>query len=100
MAAVVLPESLNREILAELRRLALQGAGLNDMVKHVQLRLGFAPDFIVPVFPYFCRAFSLPLVEVLPLREYSNSDSPELQGLLNRIRTVATSEKTVAQNGD
>jgi hypothetical protein len=92
MAAVVLPESLNREILAELRRMASQGAGLNDMVKNVQQRLGFAPDYIVPVFPYFCRAFSLPLVEVLPLREYSNRDNPELQGLLDMIRNAAVSE--------
>ena len=92
MAAVVLPESLDREILAELRRMASQGAGLNDMVKNVQQRLGFAPDYIVPVFPYFCRAFSLPLVEVLPLREYSNKDIPELQGLLDMIRNAAVSE--------
>ena len=92
MAAVVLPESLDREILGELRRLASQGAGLNDMVKHVQDRLGFAPDFIVPVLPCFCRAFSLPLREVLPLREYSNRDIPELQGLLEMIRNAAAFE--------
>ena len=93
MAAVVMPDSLNQEVLAELRRLAAHGTGLNEMVTHVQQRLGFAPDFIVPVFPYFCRAFSLPLVEVLPLREFSNKDAPELQDLLDMIRNAAVTEE-------
>ncbi len=93
MAAVVMPELLDKEVLAELRDLALHGAGLNQMVKQVQQRLGFAADFIVPVLPYFCRAFSLPLVDVLPLREYSkNRDVPELQGLLNKIRNAVVCE--------
>src|ERR1019366_3400012 len=87
MAAVIIPDSLDREVLAELRQLAVEGAGLNQMVSRVQERLGFVPEFIVPVFPYFCTAFSLPLKEVLPLREYSkNRDVPELQGLLTKIR--------------
>ena len=87
MAAVIMPESLDIEVVAELRQLALGNAGLNQMVRHVQQRLGFAPDFIVPVLPYFCKAFFLPLVEVLPLREYSkNRDVPALEGLLSKIR--------------
>ena len=90
MAATVMPELFDREVIAELRQLASDGAGLNQMVEHVQRRLGFAPDFIVPVFPYFCRAFGLPLKEVLPLREYSgNRDVPELQGILDKIRAAA-----------
>ena|ERR1019366_7543095 len=91
MAAVVMPESHDSEVIAELRQLALESAGLNQMVGHVQRRLGFAPDFIVPVLPYFCKAFVLPLVEVLPLREYSkNRDVPALAGLLNKIRQAAS----------
>jgi hypothetical protein len=90
MAAAVFPESLDGEVIAELRQLALEGAGLNQLVGHVQQRLRFDPEFIVPVFPYFCRAFGLPLVEILPLREYSKDrDIPELQGVLDKIRTAA-----------
>ena len=86
-----MPESLASEVIAELRQLALEGAGLNQMVQHVQQRLGFAPDFIVPVLPYFCKAFVLPLVEVLPLRDYSkNRDVPELESLLSKIRQAAS----------
>ena len=93
MAAAVMPELFDSEVIAELKQLALDGAGLNQMVKHVQQRLGFAPDFIVPVFPYFCRAFNLPLVEVLPLREYSkNRDVPALNGLLEKIRSEVTAK--------
>ena len=95
MAAVVMPDALDREIVVQLRHLALEGAGLNQMVNHVQERLGFGSDFIVPVLPYFCRAFDLPLVEILPLREYSrNRDVPALQGVLDKIRKNAVAAST------
>jgi transposase-like protein len=87
MATSVTSDSLDMEIIAELRQLASKRAGLDHMVTRVQQRLGFSPEFIVPVFAYFCRAFSLPLVELLPLREYSDTrDVPELEDLLSKIR--------------
>jgi hypothetical protein len=111
MATLVTSDSPDMEIVTELRQLAFEGAELDQMVAHVQQRLGFSPDFIVPVFAYFCRAFSLPLIEVLPLREYSETRGvPELECLLIKIRQAAraahsqdrdrTGKKAIAASSD
>src|SRR5476651_1722902 len=87
MAAVVKNEPLNAELVAELCELGLTGASLAKMVDHVQTRIGFAKPFVVPVLPYFCTAFSLPLREVLPLREWiTDRDDREVEGLVAKIR--------------
>lgn len=90
MAAVVKPEPLNAELVAQLCDLASAGASLEKMVHHVQERLGFSCAFVVPVLPYFCAAFSLPLREVLPLREWiEDRDDREVGHLLAKIRAFA-----------
>lgn len=87
MAAVVKDEPLNADLVAELRELGLAGASLEKMVDQVQTRLGFAKSFVVPVLPYFCAAFSLPLREVLPLREWiTDRDDREVEELVAKIR--------------
>jgi hypothetical protein len=87
MAGVVKNEPLNAELVVELREMGFAGASLVKMVDHVQGRLGFANSFVVPVLPYFCAAFSLPLREVLPLREWiTDRDDREIEGLAAKIR--------------
>jgi hypothetical protein len=96
MAAVVESEPLNAELVAELGELGSSGASLEKMVDHVQARLGFSKSFVVPVLPYFCAAFSLPLREVLPLREWiTDRDDREVEGLVAKIRRFKPN--TVAQ---
>jgi hypothetical protein len=95
MAAVVKNEPLNAELVVELRELGSAGASLEKMVDHVQGRLGFAKSFVVPILPYFCAAFSLPLREVLPLREWiTDRDDREIGGLVAKIQRFKT--ETVA----
>jgi hypothetical protein len=100
MATLIESQPLNEELVAQLRQLASEGASLERMVDHVQGSLGFPKSFTVPVLPYFCRAFELPLREVLPLREWIvDRDDREVERLRAKIRefhgdeTPQTSEK-------
>ncbi len=58
------------EIIQGLQNLAGEEKSIEAMVKYVQQELGFSKGFIVPVLGYFCQAFSMPLSEVLPVREW------------------------------
>ena len=87
MAALIKNEPLNEELVAELRKLASRGDSLEQMVDHVQGSLGFSKSFTVPVLPYFCRAFGLPLLDVLPLREWIvDRDDREVEQLRAKLR--------------
>ncbi len=87
MATLVESQPLNEELVAQLRQLASKGASLEQMVDLVQGSLGFAKAFTVPVLPYFCKAFGLPLREVLPLREWIvDRDDCEVEQLRAKIR--------------
>jgi hypothetical protein len=87
MATLIESQPLNEELVAQLRQMASEGASLEQMVDLVQGSLGFAKSFTIPVFPYFCRAFKLPLREVLPLREWVvDRDDREVENLRAKIR--------------
>ena len=93
MATLVESQPLNEEILAQLRQLAANGASLEQMVDYVQGSLGFSKSFTVPVLPYFCRAFELPLREVLPLREWIvDRDDREVEQLRTKLREFSAVE--------
>jgi hypothetical protein len=93
MAAVTTGETLDMAFVDRLRHLASQGAGLDQMVSEVQAGLGFSPNFIVPVLGYFCQAFSLPLIDVLPLREWvETKDNQQIEKLLTRIKEFQNSK--------
>jgi uncharacterized membrane protein YvbJ len=63
------------------------------MVDFIQKSLGFSKSFVVPVLPYFCKAFSLPLREVLPLREWvGDRDDSQVENLLTKIREFNAEE--------
>ena len=78
MAAIAMPDILDQKIIARLRTQASQGIDLETMVRSVQDELGFSHEYIVPVFAYFCKAFSLPLLDVLPLREWLETKDDNL----------------------
>ena len=87
MATLIKSEPLKEEVIAQLRHLAFEDSSLGHMVDYVQESLGFSKSFTVPVLPYFCRAFALPLREVLPLREWiTDRDDREVEGLVAKIR--------------
>ena len=89
MAVRTLEEEPRVEIVEELKAMARRRASLDEMVEFVQDRLGFSNDFIVPVMSYFCRAFSLPLRDILPLREWVQlHDDGSIAKLLSRIQEV------------
>ena len=91
MAAIATPEILDQKILARLQMQASEGADLETMMRCVQEDLGFSPEFVVPVFAYFCKAFSLPLLEFLPLREWiETNDNSLISGLLAKIKEHST----------
>jgi len=87
MAVLETPGTLRKETVAGLRAMAEGGAGLAQMVQFAQAELGFGRPFVVPVLAYFCEAFSLPLRDVLPLREWCETGDPETEAqLLTLIR--------------
>jgi hypothetical protein len=87
MALSVQPSVFRSDILRGLQTMAKRGRSLNEMVGYIQKELDFSEDFIVPVLGYFCQAFSLPLKEVLPLREWVGThDDQSVAPLLAHLR--------------
>jgi hypothetical protein len=85
--ALAVTESLRQDIVDRLRAMAARRETVDEMVEYVQRELGFSKEFIVPVLPFFCRAFDLPLKEVLPLREWvANRSNEDATTLLSRIK--------------
>jgi hypothetical protein len=60
-----------------MQRMAANGATVRQLVQTIQAQLGFRPDAIVPLLWYFTQAFGLPLVTVLPIREWLGTDRDE-----------------------
>jgi hypothetical protein len=57
------------ELIRELRRMALDGGQPADLIRCIQQKEGYAPDYIVPVLAYLRHTFGVPLRTILPLRE-------------------------------
>ena len=87
MALPLAAETLRQDIIDRLREMAARHDSLDQMMAHVQAELGFSESFVVPVLPFFCKAFELSLRDVLPLREWisDRNDADEL-ALLSKIR--------------
>jgi hypothetical protein len=85
--------SMQNEIVDKLRELAGKRASLAAMVEFVKAELGHSEVYVVPLMSYFCRAFSLPLRDVLPLREWVNSrDDDSVATLLERIDSLGNGQ--------
>jgi hypothetical protein len=61
--------SYDPALIQELRMLALDGAKPVDLIRCIQKRECYAPNFVVPVLAYLRHAFGVPLRVILPLRE-------------------------------
>lgn len=68
---------VSAEIVRELREGARQGASVRELVQIIRCRMGCKNDAIIPVLSGFVHAFRLPLIKVLPLREWLGSDNDE-----------------------
>lgn len=68
---------LDADLLHRMRALALRGATVRDLVKEVRGRLGYPGDALIPVLWYFTQAFCLPLLTVLPIREWLGTDKDD-----------------------
>jgi len=89
-----------REIDVRLREMAANGEPLTAMVDFVlsaiAIQLPHQEVATIPMLSYFCRAFSLPLRDVLPLREWiTDRDNRDVEQLVAMIReTAATVVRT------
>ncbi len=63
------------QLIGELRALADRGTTVRGLAQTIQDRLNIQPDAILPILWYFKRAFALPLVTVLPIREWLGTDN-------------------------
>jgi len=71
------------EMVRELRAAALEGATVRGLTEIIRERLGYEQTPTVPVLAAFVHAFGLPLLKVLPIREWIGSDrDEEIDGLI------------------
>ena len=93
MAVESVELSLQSEIVDKLRELAAKRASLAAMVEFVKAELGHSEVYVIPLLAYFRRAFSLPLRDVLPLREWVDSrDDESVATLLARIESLGNGQ--------
>lgn len=62
------------DVLREMREMADRGTNVRSLVSVLQNRLSLDDEAIIPVLVYFRRAFSVSLVDILPIREWLGSD--------------------------
>jgi len=67
-------DELREDILNEMRDMADRGTEVRGLTELVQRRLDLKPDSLIPVLAYFCRAFYVSLHDILPLREWLDTD--------------------------
>jgi hypothetical protein len=74
--AIPQPE-IKADLIDNLRAMALRGATVRELVDEIVERLDIDYDPLLPVLRYFTRAFCLPLLTVLPIREWLGTDDDE-----------------------
>ena len=62
------------ELLQEMRDMVDRGTNVRSLVSLLQSRLSLDDEAILPVLVYFRRAFSVSLLDILPIREWLGSD--------------------------
>jgi hypothetical protein len=89
-----------REVEVRLREMAANGESLAAMVDFVlsaiAILLPHQEVATIPMLSCFCRAFSLPLRVVLPLREWVHDriDNDEIRALLAQLESFRNGEST------
>lgn len=74
MNALVTDTLFKPELVRELREAALHGATVRDLAEIIRQRLGCQENPTIPVLAAFVHAFRLPLLKVLPIREWLGTD--------------------------
>ena len=69
--------AFSEEVIETMREMADRGCDVRSLTSYVQSSLNLDPTSHVVLLAYFCRAFSLPLPDVLPIREWVGSDQDE-----------------------
>jgi hypothetical protein len=70
-------EELREDVVRTLREQAGRGGDVPDLVRTLRAEVGLADDALLPVLWYFMKAFSLPLGDVLPIREWFGTGDDE-----------------------
>jgi hypothetical protein len=91
------------DVLHDMRALAERGTTVRELTRLVQSRLGFDDTALIPVLSYFAKAFTLPLLDILPIREWLGTDQDKeidalILPLINRNRDK-WSQENVSRNG-
>jgi hypothetical protein len=94
--------TLKNDVVDSLREMARRQSSVKSMVEFVNEKLAHSEVAIIPMMSYFCRAFSVPLRDVLPLREWVHSHDDETIAVLKaRIESFGASQPTTPmQLGD
>lgn len=70
-------------LIRELRDTARRPTSVRELTNVIQTRLGFSNDAVIPVLAGFCHAFRLPLIKVLPIREWiGTANDAEIDALI------------------
>jgi len=98
VAVQSLETSLRNGVVERLQEMAADRRSLQSMVDFVKTEIGPSEVYVVPMMSYFCRAFSLPLRDILPLREWVDShDNSSVSTLLSRIESFALEQRSAAK---
>ncbi|MBL8795653.1 MAG: hypothetical protein JNM56_17240 [Planctomycetia bacterium] len=77
MNEALIVEPITPELVRELREAALQGATVRGLTGIVRQHLGCRETPTIPLLGAFVHAFRLPLIKVLPIREWLGTDRDE-----------------------
>lgn len=71
------------DLVRELREIARRGTTVRELTQVIQDRVGCRNDAVIPILAGFVHAFKLPLIKVLPIREWLGTDKDdEINGLI------------------
>ena len=94
---------LRADLEQKLRSMADGGATVRQLVETIQCQLDLNGDAVIPVLAYFVKAFRVPLLDVLPIREWlGTTNDEEINALVlpalekTKDRWGATKRRTVA----
>jgi hypothetical protein len=74
MATATEQTELRPELISKLRELARRGTSVRELVGTIHETLDCGDDAAIPALAYIAHAFCLPLIEVLPIREWLGTD--------------------------
>lgn len=64
-----------QDLIREMREMAARGTSVRELCNLVRSRLDLGEQAVIDQLFYFTKAFRVPLLEVLPLREWLGTDN-------------------------